>query len=89
MAEQLDTSNLEESLLLERLNRIENNPAGYFVVHLHLSQLRSSNRQNHFLNIARRTFDNLINSAEALLFSFVNSDLVLLCREVMIQDIDP
>jgi hypothetical protein len=37
-----DTS--EESLLLSRLKRVEANPTGVYAVHIHLSQLRASNR---------------------------------------------
>ena len=46
----------EESLLLSRLKRVEANPAGFFAIHIHLSQLRASNRQPHFITIAVRTF---------------------------------
>ncbi len=58
-------------------------------MHMHLSDLRGSNKQPHFLSIARRAFDNLVNNADAVLFKLSNSDLVLLCREVMVEDIDP
>ena len=50
----------EESLLRSRLKRIELNSAGVFAVHLHLSKLRASNRQPHFITIATRSFDNLV-----------------------------
>ncbi len=89
MAANLDSGTLEETLLLDRLSRVEGSPAGYFAIHMHLSDLRASNRKPHFLSIARRAFDNLINNADAVLFSLINSDLVLLCREVMVDDIDP
>jgi len=79
----------QEAVLLEKLSRIEENPSGYFAVHLHLSQLRPSNRQRHFINIAVRVFDNLVNNADAILYLMMNQDLVLICREILVEDIDP
>jgi len=89
MAKPLDASMTQEAVLLEKLSRIEENPSGYFAVHLHLSQLRPSNRQRHFINIAVRVFDNLVNNADAILYLMMNQDLVLICREILVEDIDP
>lgn len=86
MSDEMMTS--EESLLLDRLNRIETNAAGYFAVHLHLSELRGNNKQPHFLNIASRTFDNLTESHDATLFAMSNADMVLICRNVAVDDVD-
>lgn len=81
-----DTS--EETLLVERLRKVSDNPTGYFAVHLHLSRLRPSNRQPHFLDIAKRSFDALVMSADAALFSLSNCDMVLICRNVPVDDLD-
>jgi len=81
-------SNSEESLLLDRLKRIESNPAGYFAVHIHLSGLRANNKQPHFIQIAVRTFDPLLESNDATLFSLTNLDLVLVCRNIAVDDVD-
>ena len=89
MAEPFDKSLTQEALLLERLSRIEDNTSGYFAVHMHLSRLRVSNRQPHFVTIAARIFDNLVNSADAVLYVMLNQDLVLVCREILVEDIDP
>jgi len=89
MAKPLDASMTQEAVLLEKLSRIEENPSGYFAVHMHLSQLRPSNRQRHFINIAVRVFDNLVNNADAILYLMMNQDLVLICREILVEDIDP
>ena len=78
----------EESLLLSRLKRVEANPTGVFAIHIHLSQLRASNRQPHFITIAVRTFDGLIESHEATVFSLHNADIVLICRNVPVDDAD-
>lgn len=85
----VDKSQTQEAVLLDKLARIEENPSGYFAVHLHLSQLRASNRQPHFINIATRVFDNLVAGNDAIVYSMMNKDLVLLCREVLVEDIDP
>jgi len=83
-----DADTTEESLLLDRLNRIQNNAIGYFAVHAHLSALRPNHKQPHFIDIAARTFDTLIDSADATLFGLTNKDLVLICREVPVDDVD-
>lgn len=82
----LDTS--EESLLLDRLNRIQNNAIGYFAVHTHLSSLRPNNKQTHFIEIAARSFDPIVDGQEATLFTLTNKDLVLICRDVPVDDVD-
>ncbi len=81
-------STSEESVLLDRLKRIENNPAGYFAVHVHLSDLRSNNKQPHFIQIAARTFETLLESNDAALFSLTNLDLVLICRNIAVDEVD-
>lgn len=84
-----DSSTIEETLLVDRLNRLADNPTGYYAVHVHLSDLRPNNRQSQFLSIAARSFDNLISNADATLFRLSNADLVLICRDVPVDDIDP
>ncbi|MBL4691666.1 MAG: EAL domain-containing protein, partial [Rhodospirillales bacterium] len=81
-----DTS--EESLLLSRLKRVEANPVGVYAVHIHLSQLRASNRQPHFIKIATRSLDGLMESFEATAFALHNADVVLICRNVPVDDAD-
>ena len=78
----------EESLLLSCLKRTEANPAGVYAIHMYLSKLKASNRQPHFIGIAARTFDSLIESFEATVFSIHNSDLILVCRNVPVDDAD-
>ena len=89
MAEPLDKATTQEAVLLEKLSRIEENPGGHFAVHIHLSRLRPNNRQQHFINIAARAFDNLINNADAVLYTLTNQDMVLICRDILVEDIDP
>jgi len=83
----LDSSNTEEGLLLSRLKRIENSPSGYYLVHLHLSDLKKNNRQSHFVQIASRTFDGVVENHDATLFPLTNADLVLICRDVPVDKV--
>jgi len=79
----------EETQLLTRLRFIEDDRAGYYAVHVRLSDLRASNRKPHFINIAARSFDDLMNNFEVTLFKLDNADLVLLCKDVPVEEIDP
>jgi len=83
----LDSSNTEEGLLLSRLKRIENSPSGYYLVHLHLSDLKKNNRQSHFVQIASRAFDGVVENHDATLFPLTNADLVLICRDVPVDKV--
>jgi len=78
----------EEALLLARLKRVETNSAGVYAVHVHLSKLRPNNRQPHFLSIAQRSFDGLVESYEAAVFPLSNADIVVICRNVPVDDTD-
>jgi len=78
----------EEGLLLNRLKRIEANPTGVYAVHIYLSKLKASNRQPQFLKIAARNFDPLVEGFEATVFPMHNDDIVLICRNVPIDDTD-
>lgn len=79
----------EETQLINRLRFIEDNRAGYYVVHVNLSGLRVSNRKPHFINIAAKTFDDLLNNFDVTLYKLDNTDLVLLCKDVPVEEIDP
>ena len=79
----------EETQLITRLRFIEDDPSGHYVVHIHLSGLRASTRKPHIINIAATTFDNLLSNFEVALFKLNNADLVLLCKDVPVEEIDP
>jgi EAL domain-containing protein (putative c-di-GMP-specific phosphodiesterase class I) len=83
-----DRATSEETLLLDHLRRVRGQPAGYFAVHVRLSELRALNKQPHFINIAARSFDIVIANHEANLFPLSNSDLVLVCRETPAEEVD-
>jgi len=86
MAEIPKPDTLEERLLLDRLNRMEQGGAGYYAVHIHLSDLKHSNRKPHFVRLAARNFDGLTNQHDSTLFQMKNADLVLLCRNVPVGE---
>lgn len=79
----------EESLLLDRLFSIEDNRVGAYSIHIRLSELRQVNRKPHYIRIATRSFDQVIAGFNATLFELSNCDLVLLCVDVAVDEIDP
>ena len=78
----------EESLLLDQAKRIGDAPKDYFAIHVHLSELRPQYRQPHYIRIAARSFDTLASSHEATLYVLGNADMVLICHDVPVNDID-
>ncbi len=79
----------EEDLLLGQLDRVRDSPADCFAIHIHLSKLRAANRQQQFIDIASRSLDDFISGHDVLSFTLYNRDIVLLCRNVPIDDLDP
>ncbi|MCW8914327.1 MAG: EAL domain-containing protein [Magnetovibrio sp.] len=77
-----------EKRLLDVLDRMRNNLAGTFAVHLHLSALRPSHRQPHFLRMVSRSLDSLASNQDVQIFNFSNLDVVLLCRNTPVDDVD-
>ncbi len=77
-----------EKRLLDVVERMRHNVAGVFAVHMHLSELRPSHRQPHFLRMVERSLDNLSQQQDVQVFQFSNSDVVLLCRNTPVDDVD-
>ncbi len=84
----MSAASSSENQLIGRLKRIENNASGYFAIQVHLSQLRKAHRQPHFIQVATRTFDNMIEGHDATLFAMANLDLVLVCHNIDVDDVD-
>lgn len=78
----------EEAMLVERLRKIADDPRDHFAAHLHLSRLRAGNRQPRFLDIAKRAFDQLAINTQSTLYALANSDLVLICNKVPVEQTD-
>ena len=84
----VDESPNEEGVLLDAVRRIEPDPKGYFGIHIHLSALRQQYRQDRYIRIAVRSFDALTFNHDATLYVLTNSDVVLLCHEVPVEELD-
>lgn len=78
----------QEKRLLDMLERMRNNVAGAYAVHLHLSNLRPSHRQPHFLRMVGRSLDSLAAQQDVQVFTFSNADVALLCRNTPVDDVD-
>jgi len=83
-----NTAKSPEKRLLDMLARMRNNTAGSYAVHLHLSQLRASHRQPHFMRMVARSLDSLASQQDVQVLNFTNSDVALLCRNTPIDDVD-
>ncbi len=75
-------------MLVERLRKIADDPKDCFAAHLHLSRLRTGNRQARFLDIAKRAFDHLLVNADCALYMLFNADMVLICRNLPVEQTD-
>ena len=84
----VDESPNEEGVLLDAVRRIEPDPKGCFGIHIHLSALRQQYRQDRYIRIAVRSFDALTFNHDATLYVLTNSDVVLLCHEVPVEELD-
>ena len=82
------TSKSKEARLLDILQRIRASASGYFAVHLHLSELKPSHRQPHFIRMAHRSIDSLVTKEDVQAFYLHNDDAILLCRNVQVDDVD-
>jgi hypothetical protein len=77
-----------ETSLLDHLGRIAHNRAGRLAVQLHLSKFKPQNRRPHHIRIASRSFDSVLNSADAQIYVLSNGDIVLLSKNVKVEDIE-
>lgn len=83
-----DTVKSQEKRLLDLLDRMRNSTAGAYAVHLHLSELRPSHRQPHFMRMVGRSLESLSAQQDVQVFNFTNSDVALLCRNTPVDDVD-
>ena len=65
----------QENLLLDYMQRLEEQKGEYQAVHLHLSSLKPYNRRDHHLRAAENSFENLVTALQGQLFSAKNSDM--------------
>lgn len=83
-----ESSKSQEQRLLDTISRVRNNTAGTYAVHLHLSELRPSHRQPHFMRMVARSLESLSAQQDVQVFNFSNSDVALLCRNTPVDDVD-
>jgi len=65
----------QEKLLLDYMQRLEDQKDEHLAVHLHLSALKPYNRRDHHIRAAESSFENLIKSLHGQLFMTKNSDM--------------
>lgn len=77
-----------EAMLLQFTERLERHREGRRAVHIHLSRLRPHNRREHHIRIAANSFENLARAHDGQIFMLSNSDILFVCKNVKISDID-
>ncbi|NQU57034.1 MAG: hypothetical protein HQ513_07350 [Rhodospirillales bacterium] len=65
----------QEKLLLDYMQRLEEQKDTHMAVHMHLSALKPYNRRDHHIRAAENSFENLIKSLHGQLFMVKNSDM--------------
>jgi len=78
----------QESLLLAAAERISKIREGRVALHLHLSELRPQNREDGHIRIAVRMLEQSIDTYRGQLFVLSNADVVLLCKDARVADLD-
>jgi hypothetical protein len=86
--EQRQETVTQESLLLSAAERIGRIRQGRIALHLHLSQLRPQNREEGHVRIAVRMLEQSLDNYRGQIFVLGNSDIVLLCKDARIADLD-
>jgi hypothetical protein len=77
-----------ESLLFDAAERVGRMREGRAAVQIHLSRLLPANREEGRVRIAFRMFEAMINASRGQIFLLSNSDIVLLCKDTPLADLD-
>ncbi|MDO8607116.1 MAG: hypothetical protein Q7R40_11305 [Phaeospirillum sp.] len=77
-----------ENLLYDAAERVGRIREGRLALHLHLSRLAPSNREEGRIRIAFRMFESMVDAYRGQMFLMTNSDIVLICKDVRISDLD-
>jgi hypothetical protein len=77
-----------ESLLFDAAERVGRIREGRIALHLHLSRLLPQNREEAKIRIAFRLFETMVDMYRGQMFLLTNSDIVLICKDARIQDLD-
>jgi EAL domain-containing protein (putative c-di-GMP-specific phosphodiesterase class I) len=78
----------QEAALLDFVRRLRKFKANRRAIHVRLSQLRPYNRRAQHIRIAITTFDRLVAKFDAAIFRMFNDDLVIICKDASVADID-
>ncbi len=78
----------QEQALLDYAERIQRHCQGRIAVHIHLLRLQSHNRRDHHIRVAIGVFDDLLKLYEGALFHLMNQDIVCVCKDAKIEDLD-
>ncbi|MFQ5970880.1 MAG: EAL domain-containing protein [Alphaproteobacteria bacterium] len=78
----------QEKLLLDHLRQIERHRSNKRAVHIHLSKLRSRNRQSHHARIAASTFETHVKQHSGQIFNLSNGDIVFVCLGSDVSHVD-
>lgn len=81
-------SNMSEKYLLDTLDRIAKNSAGYDVLYVNISKLKPKNRHPEFVKIFAKLFDSVVGSARGQFFILSNGDFVILAKDITTQMVD-
>lgn len=77
-----------ESMLYDAAERVGRIREGRLALHLHLSDLLAQNREDAKIRIAFRMFESMVDSFRGQLFLLTNSDVVLICKDARLADLD-
>jgi hypothetical protein len=78
----------EETAFLEYVESLRKHRSGRRAVHVRLSRLRAENRRRHHLQVAATTFELLSRQFETALFQLNNGDMIVICKDATVADID-
>ena len=77
-----------ENLLFDAAERVGRIREGRLALHLHLSRLQASNREEGRIRIAFRMFESMVDAYRGQMFLMTNSDIILICKDARINDLD-
>ena len=75
-------------LLLDYTQRLDRHRENRSAVHIHLSRLKPQNRRDQHIRVAVNTFQEIVSQYEGQIFVLANCDLMFICKDVKISEID-
>lgn len=81
-------STISEKYLLDALERVARNPAGYSVLYINISKLKPKNRHPEFVKILAKLFDSVVGDTKGTMFILANGDFAILGKDITHEIID-